>query len=1249
MEDGATLNLEGDDSAQPYQNNQSGVSIEPTAPVDGLECRISTRTRGVVTAYLTDSGGDVLERRSIATLDPGESFTFTTSLNAGETYWILCDARGRNYVRGRAAVSYPIESESLIATQGIYSGNNQSESYRYCIDRIRPAGDPDTLSLGSDEQAQSWSGLDDWSGVRIQATADITDVECRLSTETDGVTTAYLLDDAETVLDQQSISGIEGGERFSFDAELAAGEVYRIVCGADGDSYTRGRTAVDYPLESTALVATHGVYSGNSLSDGYRYCIDQIQPVEIRSPSGAALDLGSDDEAQSWSGLENRSGVRIQPTQSFRGLECRLSAETEGLITAYLTTDEGAVLERQTIATLQAGDTFGFETRLDAYQTYWIVVDARGDAYVRGRSEADFPIQNDSLAVTHGIYGGTERSNNYRYCIDRIMPGPVDPVLSTLDLESDDEAQSWGSLDDRSGVRIETDEDLSGLKCRLSSETAGVTRAYLTDDSETVLEQQSIDDLGPGGTITFTTPLEAGQAYWIVFDGGDDSYIRGRAAVDYPVGNGVVRATHGIYGGNLRSNDYRYCLDQISPQRRASVLNLEDDSQGQSWEGLNEWAGVRLQPTASVDGLACRLSGATEGVTTAYLTDDSGSVLEEQPVAGLEAGEVVIFGTELEAGTSYWVVCDADGQEYTRGRTAVDYPLEGPSLTATHGIYSGDLWSDNYRYCIDRVVEASERAVLETTAGQDETLTLENDTYSQSWNGLTERAGVRLRTRNAVNGLECRISTGTVGVTTAYLTDDSGTVLDEQSIAPLEAGETVTFETELEANSVYWVVCDADGQEYTRGRAAVNYPVASASLEATHGIYTGNLQSEDYRYCIDRIRPIDVTNGLTGALTSRPLEVTTIDVASHPAINEDGDLAAELLAFIASLDEVNHEFVLPMGEYTWNTEFQLYDPIEYLEIRGDPRATLQIRDHNVDLAFELGLWADEDPPAHVAFRNLDVDIADQPERDAGLITAHVGRCLIDNVELVGQRWRHGPAGGSRYTCLVNTRESDAFSLLRNISLPDGEIADATEPSVGHSIGFSSDPPHEGINLWQQCYVEDYVDNGVYVSNSVGNNLVVRATAVNCGNGTLRIGADDEARDCRVVLDAASDQIYPGTGLWFNGGEPVAERIEIDGSDAQNDIVRINSGADGGYITDLDVFCGPNVVAPTLRCTYTSETNPSGILIEDFVIDDVTTADDKASVRIRRPDVTLRSGEIEVANRPSLSGAYDPDLNDVDIV
>ncbi|TYL39423.1 hypothetical protein CV102_08855 [Natronococcus pandeyae] len=1115
--------LENDEQAQFGQTNRSGVRLETRTAIDTLECRLSARTTGVVTAYLTDDSGAVLERQTIASLEAGDTFEFETGLEADENYWILCDAHGREYVRGRAAVDYPLESDSLAVTHGIFTGGgSRSNTYRYCIDRIRTGTTTSdigaVLDLERDGEAQSWSGLSNRSGVRLNATETISGLECRVSTETAGLTTAYLTDDSGAVIDQQSIDDLEAGETFVLDTPLEAGETYWVVCDAGGQRYTRGRAAVDYPLESDVLEATHGIFAGDGArTENYRYCIDRIQPADSSIPIGATLALGSDEQGQSWSSLTEPSGVRLETTEAADGLECRLSTETSGITTAYLTTDDGVVLERQTIAALGAGDAFTFDTALEAGTAYRVLCGARGQRYTRGRTPVDYPLESDSLTATHGVFSGTELSNSYRYCFDRIRP------------------------------------------------------------------------------------TASGQ--------GDVDYV-GRAG---------------------------------------SPLGLESDDQGQSWSSLTEPSGVRLEANEDVIGLECRLSTETDGVTTAYLTDDSGAVLDQQSIDDLEAGDVVEFDAELVADETYRILCDADGQRYVRGRAAVDYPLESDSLTATHGIFSGTELSNSYRYCFDWVrPDVVDPVWIGNATSDGPLLDLGSDEQGQSWSSLTEPSGVRIHATEAVDGLECRISAATEGITTAFLTDDAGTVLDQRSLENLAAGDVFELDAELEADETYRILCDADGQRYVRGRAAVDYPIASDSLIATHGVFSGAALSSSYRYCIDRIQPAGSNRGLTTALETRPTDVTIVNVVDHPSIDADGDLSAEILAYLEAQDETNHAFVLPTGTYTWNTEFDLDGPHEYFEISGDPRATLQVRDHDVDLAFLFGRWGNTNPPRHVVLRNLDVDIDDQPERDAGLLIAHVDRCLIDNVELVGQRWRHGPEGGDRYTCMLNTRDEALLSIVRNLSLPDGDLEDSSLSSVGHSIGISADPPHNGLNIWAQCYVEEFVDNGLYVRNSPGDNIVTHSMAVNCGNGNIRLGEADESRDCRIRLDEGANQAHPGAGLWLNGGQPIAERTAIDGSDAGNDIVRVNSGADGGHIRGLRVFCGPEVRAPTVRCTYTSETDLQGVLIEDFEIHDISEASNHPSVRIRRPDVTLRDGVLDVPNRPALGGSEQPELDNVEI-
>ncbi|NKE37019.1 hypothetical protein GWG54_14555 [Natronococcus sp. JC468] len=444
------------------------------------------------------------------------------------------------------------------------------------------------------------------------------------------------------------------------------------------------------------------------------------------------LDLDDDDEAQH--NQRNRSGFAFVPKQTLEGVACRISSETADLTRAQLTDDDEAVLEEVSIADLEAGDAFTFEADLEAGEAYRVLVDADGKPFVRGRTAAEFPFEDDLLAVTNGIYGGYLESDGYRYCVDRITAESagvgsssteIEREESELDLGSDEEAQSWSSLERPSGLRLRAEADVDALECRISVETEGLTAARLVDD---------------GGEV-----LEAGEAYRVLVDAGGESYVRGRAAAEFPFEDDLLAVTDGIYGGSYRSESYRYCLDRVVAEREYEVsvydgeseadggsdhevatLELGADEEGQSWSSLDDPSGVRFRAEAPIHTLECRLSAESGGLTRARLTDDGGEVLAERSIADLEAGETVTFEADLEAGdtfvlagdlsaeTAYRVVCDANGEPFVRGRTEIEYPIESDALEATHGIYGGDLESKSYRYCLDRI-EPTEPVESEST------------------------------------------------------------------------------------------------------------------------------------------------------------------------------------------------------------------------------------------------------------------------------------------------------------------------------------------------------------------------------------------------------------------------------------------------------------------------------------------------------------------------------------------------------
>ncbi|TYL35807.1 hypothetical protein CV102_25870, partial [Natronococcus pandeyae] len=225
--------------------------------------------------------------------------------------WVVCDGGGDPYTRGRARVDYPLESESLVATEGIHGGSLRTSSVRFCLDRIRTIRaeeDVDTLLLGADTEGEA--GYSGRSGVRLRTTEAVHGLECTLSAETEA-TRAYLTDDEGSVLSERSVADLEADETFVFDVGLAADEAYWVVCDGGGDPYTRGRARVDYPLESEFLVATEGIHGGSLRTSNVRFCLDGIRTTAA-DESVDTLGLGSDTEGEA--GYSGRSGVRLRTT-----------------------------------------------------------------------------------------------------------------------------------------------------------------------------------------------------------------------------------------------------------------------------------------------------------------------------------------------------------------------------------------------------------------------------------------------------------------------------------------------------------------------------------------------------------------------------------------------------------------------------------------------------------------------------------------------------------------------------------------------------------------------------------------------------------------------------------------------------------------------------------------------------------------------------------------------------------------------
>jgi len=81
----------------------------------------------------------------------------------------------------------------------------------------------------------------DKRGLQVRANSDFDVVGARISRNTSGVTRAYLFDvSAGGIIDETDLSGLSGGDTFKLSASMSAGQLYNILCDAEGSGYTIG-------------------------------------------------------------------------------------------------------------------------------------------------------------------------------------------------------------------------------------------------------------------------------------------------------------------------------------------------------------------------------------------------------------------------------------------------------------------------------------------------------------------------------------------------------------------------------------------------------------------------------------------------------------------------------------------------------------------------------------------------------------------------------------------------------------------------------------------------------------------------------------------------------------------------------------------------------------------------------------------------------------------------------------------------
>ena len=155
------------------------------------------------------------------------------------------------------------------------------------------------------------------------------------------------------------------------------------------------------------------------------------------------------------------------------------------------------------------------------------------------------------------------------------------------------------SKTDKRGLKIECNEDFSGIIVEEASMSSGITRLYVTDTSGTILHSTSRE-----GTFTrINYNFQAGTSYYILSDAEGGSYTMGYGDASYPYTSAKFDTTTGIHTGSTETDSYIY---NIASLQAISKLPIS------SWD-INKYYKFTLIPDFSTSKIKIVIDDITIG------------------------------------------------------------------------------------------------------------------------------------------------------------------------------------------------------------------------------------------------------------------------------------------------------------------------------------------------------------------------------------------------------------------------------------------------------------------------------------------------------------------------------------------------------------------------------------------------------------------------------------------------------------
>lgn len=296
-----------------------------------------------------------------------------------------------------------------------------------------------------------------------------------------------------------------------------------------------------------------------------------------------------------------------------------------------------------------------------------------------------------------------------------------------------------------------------------------------------------------------------------------------------------------------------------------------------------------------------------------------------------------------------------------------------------------------------------------------------------------------------------------------------------------------------------------------------------------------------------------------------------VDVSEWPTVDaseHDFDGLDELI-----LEHPNHCFVLPGDRYELRNHVDLHGRDEWHRLAvvgGGSPTELVVADGSVDYFARCGSF-DSSGFDRLSLRNLELVLDEHDDADAGWGRWWVNES-VDNrrLSIRGRRDYDDGGGGDKFSYYCCMTDPAGYGRHLLVDIPDGDTP-YEDSQFDHAIGVGVETPHVGTNEFVGGRVCEHWDNGYYVKDGRGSNILRGCVALNCGGANIRIGTNDRVVGCTSRWDLTEDDEYGPSevpnGVCLDadaGGSALVDGIDVVKDTGENDAVRLRTGAQVEY-------------------------------------------------------------------------------------